>query len=119
MKDQAKRIDDLRREVDRLRKDRTEVVQHLVVHALEIGRDDGKLYYYSGGERLEIRNQDDALRLIDQHRRDLRQKGGEELYYLILYPRSLSGYPTERQVRDYEHWLKSVAHGYDNPRASE
>jgi hypothetical protein len=118
-KDQARRIEDLRRELERMRKDRAEFAQHLVVRPLEIGRDDGKLYYYAGSEHLEIRNQNDALRLIEQHRRDLRQKGGEELYYLILYPRSLSGYPTERQIRDYERWFKGVAHGYDNPRAAD
>jgi hypothetical protein len=112
-----RKIDDLRKEIERLHLDRSEVIQRLVVYPMEIGREDGKLYYYSGGERLEVRSADDAARLLEQHRRDLRQKGARDQYYLILFPRVLSGFPTERQVREYERWFSSVPHGFDNPRA--
>lgn len=117
IQDAAKAIEQLRREIERLKQERADAVQQLVVRPLEISKDDGRLYYYAGGERLEVRNQDDALKLIEQQRRELRQKGGQDLYFLILYPRVLSGFPTEGQIRDYQRWFQGVPYGIDNPRA--
>jgi len=117
IQDAARTIEQLRREVERMKQERADAVQQIVVRPLEISKDDGRLYYYAGGERLEVRNQDDALKLIEQQRRELRQKGGQDLYFLLLYPRVLSGFPTEGQIRDYERWFQAVPHGIDNPRA--
>jgi hypothetical protein len=109
-------IESLRREVERLRRERAEALKSLMVKPLEIDRNTGRLYFYAGGERLEVRHQEDASKLIEHHRREARLQG-RDLYYLFLYPRSLSGYPTERQVREYQRWFQEVPHGFDNPLA--
>lgn len=110
-------VEALRREIERLQRERNESLRNLLVKPLEIDRDTGRLFFYAGGERLEIRHQEDAQRLIDQHRRQARLGGGQDLYYLFLYPRSLSGFPTEGQIREYRRWFQDVAHGFDNPMA--
>ena len=55
-----------------------------------------------------------AQKLIDRQKREA---AGKELYYLMLFPRQVTGYPEERQIVQYERWFAGVAHGIDNPRA--
>ncbi len=103
-----------RRALERLRKEKIEVLQQrLAIRVLEIDADTGRLYYYDP-ERVEIRNEAEAQALIERQKR---AAGGRELYYLILFPRRITGYPEERQVKQYERWFANVAHGIDNPRA--
>ncbi len=89
-----------------------------MIHTLEIGKDDGKLHYLTGSGPVEIRNPADAERLIENHRKEAR-RAGRELYYLFLYPRTPSAFPTEEQVTSYQRWFKGVPHGFDNPRAQD
>jgi len=107
-------VDSLQREIERLQRERAETLKNLLVKPLEIDRDTGRLFFYAGGERLEIRHQEDAQRMIEQHQRQARLSGGN-VYFLFLFPRTLSGYPTEGQVREYHRWFKDVPHGFDNP----
>ena len=86
---------------------------------MEIGKDDGKLYYLTGSGREEIHNQDEATSLIENHRKEARRQAGRELYYLFLYPRTPSAYPTEEQITKYQKWFHGVPHGFDNPRAQD
>jgi hypothetical protein len=103
-----------RRALERLRKEKIEVLQQrLAIRVLEIDADTGRLYYYDP-ERVEIRNEAEAQALIERQKR---AAGGRELYYLILFPRRITGFPEERQVRQYERWFANVAHSIDNPRA--
>lgn len=106
---------ELREEVDRLRKEKIEALRtRLAVRVLEIEGKDGRLYYRDP-ERIEIRDQADAHRLIE---RDRQAQGvsRRELYYLILYPRErASAYPTVEQRRRYDRWFEGVALGYDIP----
>jgi hypothetical protein len=103
-------------ELEKIRHDKIEALQQrLFLRVLEIDADTGKLFTYDGQQRWEIRNQDDALRLIARHRQEA---GSRELYYLFIFPRRLTGFPEERQVRQYENWFKGVAHGRDNPGGS-
>lgn len=103
-----------RRALERLRKEKIEVLQQrLAIRVLEIDADTGKLYSYDP-ERVEVRNEAEAQALIERQKR---AAGGRDLYYLILFPRRITGYPEERQVRQYERWFADVAHGIDNPRA--
>ena len=88
--------------------------ERLFIRVLEIDADTGKLYYYESDQRLEIRNQDDALKLIAGHKQEAANR---ELYYLFLYPRRLTGYPQQKQIEQYEGWFKGIAHGIDNPLA--
>ncbi|MFO0877522.1 MAG: hypothetical protein U0840_09120 [Gemmataceae bacterium] len=105
----------LREEIERLRKEKIDALRsRLAVRVLEIDAKDGRLYYRDP-ERLEIRDQADAHRLIERDR----QKQGvsrRELYYLILYPRERSSaYPTVEQRKNYDRWFEGVALGYDIP----
>ncbi len=86
--------------------------QRLFVRVLEIDAETGKLYTQEGGNRVEIANQAGALELIARHRQEAE---GKELFYLFLFPRRLTGFPEERQIKRYETWFKGVAHGRDNP----
>jgi hypothetical protein len=104
-----------RAEIERLRKERIDALkERLAVRVLEIDGATGKLYY-RGPDRIEVRDDADALKLID---RDRQAQGVEkrELFYLILYPRDPnSPYPTVRQRQDYDRWFAGVALGYDVP----
>jgi hypothetical protein len=119
LKELAAKIDQLQSEIDRLKKERAETIERLMIRTLEIGATDGKLYFQAGPDRLEVRDQDDATRLIDNHRKDARRQAGRELYYLFLYPRAPSAFPTEEQITRYQRWFQGVPHGFDNPKAQE
>jgi hypothetical protein len=102
----------LRAEVEWLKRDRERAFHQQTVCVLEVDRDSGKLYHREP-ERVEIRNQIDAAALID---REVKAAAGREAYFLILYPRELSGFPEQRQAAAYERWFAGVPHGVDNPR---
>jgi hypothetical protein len=127
------RLRDLEREVERLRRQGSELTakdredlerlrqkkikalqQHLLIRVLEIDPTSGKLYV-TDPERIEIRNQDDARDLVERDGRG-RLADNRELYYLILYPRDRkSPYPLRAQREEFERWFGDVAHGWDIP----
>jgi hypothetical protein len=110
------RLQQERKELERIRRERIEVLQQrLYIRVVEIDADTGKLFYQDANQRLEIHNQEEAVRLIRNHREEA---GTRELYYLFLYPRRLTGFPQRGQVERYEGWFKEVAHSVDNPRGS-
>jgi hypothetical protein len=103
-----------RQELERLRREKIEVLQQrLAIRVLEIDADTGKLFYYDR-DPIEIKTEAEAHELI---RRQKQEAGGREIYYLFLFPRKVTGFPQERQIRLYERWFAGVAHGVDNPRA--
>jgi hypothetical protein len=105
-----------RQELRRLQKERIETLQNrLAIRVVEIDADLGKLYYHEPEARVEIGSEAEARALIERQRREA---AGKELYFLILYPRRVTGFPTQKQARQYERWFESVAHGIDNPRGS-
>jgi hypothetical protein len=109
-------LDKEREELKRLQHERIEALQQrLALRVLEIDADTGKLYYHEPEQRVELTSEADAHALIARHRREA---VGRELYYLILYPRRVTGYPEQKQIQQYERWFENVAHGIDNPRAS-
>ncbi len=102
-------------EIARLQRDLTNPASRMSVRVLEIDADTGRLYYFdpdSPEPRQEVRDQADAQRLIDQQRRAAR---GKDVFFLVLYPRKLTGFPLQQQVDAYRRWLKDVPHGFDNP----
>lgn len=102
-------------EIARLNRDLANPANRLSVRVLEIDADTGRLFYFdpdSPEPRQEIRNQADAQRLIDQQRRVAR---GKDVFFLLLYPRKLTGFPLQQQVDTYRRWFKDVPHGFDNP----
>jgi hypothetical protein len=103
-----------RLELERLRKEKLEVLQQrLAIRVLEIDADTGKLFYYDP-DPVDLKTEAQAHELI---RRQKQEAGGREIYYLFLFPRKVTGFPQERQIRQYESWFAGVAHGIDNPRA--
>jgi hypothetical protein len=38
------------------------------------------------------------------------------LFFLILLPRELSGFPQVQQIEAYRQWFHDVPHGFDSPR---
>jgi hypothetical protein len=108
----AGRVEKLRQEVEKLRTARGQVIQdRLLVHVLEIDPQDGKLYFRDP-QRVEIAGPAEASALIARHKE---AAGSKELYYLILYPRRPSGFPTQRQYTSYDRWFLGVAHSFDVP----
>jgi hypothetical protein len=108
------RLRSAEREVARLRKaERADVSERLSVRVLEIDKATGRLYAYDP-DRQEVRSEEDAQRLI---RRQKSLAGVREVFFLILYPRELSGYPEQQQVDAYRRWFRDVPHGFDNPLA--
>jgi hypothetical protein len=109
----------LREEIEKLQREKVKALQtRLSVRVLEINPQTGKLYFRNPeGKEVELRNQDDARKLIES---DREQQGvaKRDLYYLILYPRDRSSsYPTRKQRTDYDRWFQGVALGYDIPGA--
>lgn len=110
--DLARRLEEERKELERLRKEKGEVIQQrLVLHVLEIDGADGRLYYRDP-QRVEIANQAEAAALIGRHKT---AAGSKEVYYLILFPRQASGWPTQGQFKNYDRWFADVAHSFDVP----
>jgi hypothetical protein len=108
----------LRAELDELRQSKKQALQErLAVRVLEIDPKTGKLYYYDQG-RAEVSNEAEAAELVRRDRAAVGE-GNRELYYEILYPRDpLSPYPLLAQRRKYDEWFKDdVAHGWDIPGA--
>jgi polyhydroxyalkanoate synthesis regulator phasin len=110
-------LDRLRRELARLRKEKIDTLQkRLAIRVLEIDADTGKLYYYDPSRpenpRVEIANQADARALIERQRKEAR---GLELYYLFLFPRRITGFPQDKQFKQYQRWFGGEAYGIDNP----
>jgi hypothetical protein len=106
--------EDLRKELERLRREKMQVLKDkLWIRILQIDDNTGALTYLDP-DRVEVRNQADAVALIERDRRALGP--GRELYYLILYPRDRnSSYPLQGQREQYERWFKDVALGFDIP----
>jgi len=107
-----------RKQVDDLWKDRQTVADKLNVRVLEIDADNGRLFYFNRDgrdtQRQEIPNQAAAQLLIDRARQT---SDGKKVFFMILYPRRLSGYPEKQQIADYRRWFKDTPHGFDNPWA--
>jgi hypothetical protein len=105
----------LREELEKLRKEKIQTLKgRIAVRVLEIDALTGALIYRDP-QRVEIRDQAEALRLIesDHQRQGVSKK---ELYYLILYPRDkASGFPTREQRQRYDRWFEGVPLGYDIP----
>ena len=99
-----------RTDLERLEKQKANVLRTLVIRPLEIDKDTGRLYYYDDDQRVEIRNETDARRLISAEQDRILKSGGGELYFLFQRPRD-SAYPLGRQRSEYERWFQGVPYG--------
>jgi hypothetical protein len=101
-----------RRELDRLKAERGNLAERLSVRVLEIDPRDGRLYYLQDGDRVYVSTQAAADALITIHRR---ASGTKEPFFLILYPRTKSGYPEQQQADAYARWFRDVQFQFDRP----
>jgi hypothetical protein len=109
--DQAKKdLARTQRDLERLEKEKANVLRKLVIRPLEIDKETGRLYYYDDDQRVEIRNETDARRLISAEQDRILKSGGGELYFLFQRPRD-SAYPLGKQRSEYERWFQGVAYG--------
>ena len=105
----------LREELERLRREKGEVLQErLAVRVLDIDPETGRLSYHDP-KPIEIRNEAEARALVERDRQALAGRPSE-LFYLFLYPRSLtSPYPLRGQREQYDRWFSQVPHAWDVP----
>ena len=99
--------------LERVEKTRAKLADRLSVRVMEIEKETGKLFYFDP-DRIEVKTEGDALRLIT------RQKylaGQKDVFFMILRPRVVSAFPTETQLDTFRQWFKDVPHGFDNPLA--
>lgn len=110
-----KQLAETKKRLDRVLKDKTPTADKLAVRVLEIDGNTGRLFSFepeSRESRQEVKDQFDAQKLIDKQRRIA---GAKEPFFLILYPRELTGFPLQKQVDTYRRWFANVSHGFDNP----
>jgi biopolymer transport protein ExbD len=105
-------LEKTRREVERLKAERGNLAERLSVKVLEIDPKDGRLYYLQDGQRVNVTTQAAADTLITLHKR---ASGTKDPFFLILYPRTKSGYPEQQQADDYARWFKDVQFQFDRP----
>ena len=104
----------------RLMDERAKIAERTLVRVLEIDGDTGDLFYTAVDgprpvrERIATAGQ--ALELVELTKQ---KADGQAVYFLVLYPRTRSRFPTDTQVRTYEQWLKGVPHKFDNPFAAK
>jgi biopolymer transport protein ExbD len=107
-------LEKTRREVERLKAERGNLAERLSVKVLEIDAKDGRLYYLEDGQRVYVTTQAAADTVITLHKR---ASGTKDPFFLILYPRTKSGYPEQQQADDYARWFKDVQFQFDRPFA--
>lgn len=104
---------DLREErerVKRLQAAQANLADRLSVRVLQIDRKDGTLYYFDP-DRQEIRTDADALKLIGRQKTLASSAGGvKDVFFLILRPQEISGFPTQKQEEQIHHWFREVQH---------
>ncbi len=109
------KAEQLRQENEALRRSQADPGERLSVRVLDIDAATGKLYSFdpdAADPRQEVRDAADAQRLVAQQRR---RAGGKEPFFLVLYPRQLTGFPLQSQVDAYRRWFAGVPLTFDNP----
>jgi hypothetical protein len=102
----------LRAEVDKLRQAANQPLnKRAAIYVIDIDGKTGDISYYDAARPdqkvLKLTDEITVAALIERHQRDA---GGRELYYLFLYPRPETGFPTRAQERRYQAWFAKVGH---------
>lgn len=111
VKELQRQLAEAQNRIDRMEKARSKLADRLSVRVLEIDPKDGTLFYFAP-ERRTVESEKDAQALILRQKTDA---GERDVFFLILYPRELSGYPLQSQIDTYRQWFKDVPLGFDNP----
>lgn len=108
-----KLIQEQQRHIERMEQERQrQLNERLHVCVLHIDPQDGTLYYYDT-VRHNIRNESDAQLLILQQKASADARDRKDLYFLVLWPRVPSAFPTQAQETRYRHWFRNVPLGFD------
>ena len=105
-------LERLRAELEKLRQAAKQPLhQRTAIHIIDIDGKTGAISYYDAAQPqqplVKLDDEKKAATLIERHQRDA---GGRELYYLFLYPRPETAFPTRGQERNYQTWFAKVAH---------
>ena len=108
----ADELDKLRVELEKLRQAAQQPLhKRTAIYIIDLDGKTGAISYYDAAQPQQpVSKLTDAkavATLIERHQRDA---GGRELYYLFLYPRPETAFPTRAQERDYLAWFAKVAH---------
>jgi hypothetical protein len=108
----ADEIEKLRAELEKLRQAGAQPLhKHTAIHIIDIDGKTGEISYYDAAlpeqSLLQLKDEPGVRTLIERHQREA---SGRELYYLFLYPRRETGFPTRAQERRYQAWFGKVAH---------
>ena len=111
-RDAAAELDKLRGEVDRLRQAALQPLhKRTAIYIIDIDGKTGEISYFDASQPqqpvVKLSDAKAVAALIERHQRDA---GGRELYYLFLYPRPETAFPTRLQERNYQAWFAKVAH---------
>jgi len=111
-RESAGELDKLRAEVDRLRQAAQQPLhKRTAIYVIDIDGKTGEISYYDASQPqqpvIKLTDEKKVAALIERHRRDA---GGRELYYLFLYPRPETAFPTRLQERNYQAWFANVGH---------
>jgi biopolymer transport protein ExbD len=107
-----RRLEELQLRLEQAQRDRQDALNRLTVRVLEIDARTGELYYNTSKQRERIATEAEAQRFITVQQREA---GAQEVYFLITYPRELTGFPTVAQRRRYDSWFAGVPHSFVDP----
>lgn len=107
----------LREELERMKAAAKKSLQErAAVQVIDIDGKTGDIYFYDAGKdppRIPLPTEAAVKELIDRHKKE---NPGRELYYLFVYPRPETAYPTRAQARRYADWFASVANSLKESR---
>jgi hypothetical protein len=108
----ADELEKLRGELEKLRQAAQQPLhKRAAIYIIDIDGKTGEISYYDSTRPDQpvnkLTDEKSAQTLIERHQRE---SGGRELYYLFLYPRPETAFPTRAQERRYQAWFAKVAH---------
>ncbi len=106
----ADEIEKLRAELEKLRQAAQQPLhKRTAIYLIDIDGKTGEISYYDAARPeqpvLKLTDEKTVASMIERHQRDA---GGRELYYLFLFPRPETGFPTRAQERRYQAWFAKV-----------
>ena len=108
----ADELERLRAELEKLRQAAQQPLnKRAAIYVIDIDGKTGEISYYDAARPdqpvLQLTDAKTVAGMIERHQRDA---GGRELYYLFLFPRPQTGFPTRAQERQYQAWFANVGH---------
>jgi benzoyl-CoA reductase/2-hydroxyglutaryl-CoA dehydratase subunit BcrC/BadD/HgdB len=108
----ADELEKLRTELEKLRQAANQPLhKRTTIHIIDIDGKTGAISYYDAARPdqplIKLSDEKTVRALIERHQRDAEKR---ELYYLFLYPRPETGFPSLAQERRYQAWFEKVEH---------